>query len=308
MTLISSAAYRRGFGVALAYLNAGDLDAAATECRALLTALPDDPALLQLHATIALRSNDPSEALRAVEISLAMRPRHVPSLLVAARAALALGAPAKALPPLRAATAIAPDLTEPVFLMCRALLDLGDPLLDAAIKQAAVRHTDRPAEWQELGLALRRAGRPALALLAFTRASTADPSLVAAQIGRGLLLREAGQMSEAHAALTRAVTLDPAAAAAWFALGLTCQDLGDEFGAAAAYGAALAVRGDFAEAAVNRGIALQRLGDLPAALKAYQRAVAIRSDTLGRIAQALTAASTGTLWLRTADLRRALGA
>ena len=62
------------------------------------------------------------------------------------------------------------------------------------------------------------------------------------------------------------------------------------------------------EAAVNLGIALQRLGDLPAALDAYRDGLRIRPDTLGRIAQALTAAGTGMLVLDPAALRRMLGA
>jgi tetratricopeptide (TPR) repeat protein len=114
-------------------------------------------------------------------------------------------------------------------------------------------------------------------------------------------------MTEAEDSLRRAVQADPTAHAAWFALGLTCQDLDDEAGAAAAFQAALDQRPDLAEAAVNLGIARQRLGDMPAALQAYRTAVRIRPDTLGRIAQAVTSARTGMLWLDLGGLHRALG-
>jgi tetratricopeptide (TPR) repeat protein len=107
-------------------------------------------------------------------------------------------------------------------------------------------------------------------------------------------------MEEARAALACAVSLAPDVAAAWFALGLTCQDLSDEAGAASAYQAALRAQPDFAEAAVNCGIALQSLGDMAAARIAYRQAIHIRPDSFGRIAQAMTASSTGMLWL---DLR-----
>jgi cytochrome c-type biogenesis protein CcmH/NrfG len=112
----------------------------------------------------------------------------------------------------------------------------------------------------------------------------------------------------ARAALQQAVTLNPTASGAWFALGLTCQDLHDETKAVTAYQAALRHRPDFAEAAVNLGIALQRQGDMPAAIDAYRSAIRIRPDSFGRIAQAVTAARTGMLWLDPAAFRRALGA
>jgi len=103
--------------------------------------------------------------------------------------------------------------------------------------------------------------------------------------------------------LALAVAADAGLAPAWFALGLTCQDLSDEAGAAAAFQSALDARPDLAEAAVNLGIARQRLGDMAGAVAAYRQAMHIRPDTLGRIAQALSASSTGMLWLNPTALR-----
>jgi tetratricopeptide (TPR) repeat protein len=303
-----SPGFEQRFRAALAHLNAGELAAAAAECAALRRAAGDDPAVLQLHATIALRSGKPMEARDSIRRSLALRPGHVPSLILAARAAAAAGAPDQAVPLLREAVARAPQLAEPAFLLCRTLLDLDDPSFDAALAHAAKRHAAPAAEWQVLGLALHRAHRHAAALAAFTRAAVADPTLAEAHFGRGLQLREAGRMEEARTTLQLAVSLDPAASGAWFALGLTCQDLRDEAGAASAFQAALDARGDFAEAAVNLGIARQRLGDMAAALDAYRHAVRLRPDSFGRIAQAVTAASTGMLWLDIGAFRRLLEA
>jgi hypothetical protein len=47
---------------------------------------------------------------------------------------------------------------------------------------------------------------------------------------------------------------------------------------------------------------------MPAAMDAYRSAVRSRPDSFGRIAQAVTAARTGMLWLDPAAFRRALGA
>jgi tetratricopeptide (TPR) repeat protein len=159
----------------------------------------------------------------------------VPSLILAARAAIAAGEPDQAVPPLQEAVARAPDLAEPAFLLCRTLLDLGDKSLDAVLDLLAARRRTQAAEWQQLGLAPQRAGKPTTALVAFTRAAAADPALADAQFGRGLLLRDAGRMTKARTALQQAVALNPTAAGAWFALGLTCQDLHDEAAAVGAY-------------------------------------------------------------------------
>jgi len=302
--MAAKADFERMFRRALGCLNSGDLPGAAKACSALQIMSPVDPAVLQLHATVALRAGRPAEALDSARQSLAGRPGHVPTLLLRARAALQAGLPAEAVTALRQLE----NHPEAAFLLCHALLALGDPSLDAAVRAALRRYPDDAAACQALGVALQRAGFRRIALDAFSAAAQADPALANAHFGRGLLLREAGRMTEAKDALTLAVGLDANAAGAWFALGLTWQDLLDEAAAAVAFAAALQSRPGFAEAAVNLGIARQRLGDMDGAMEAYRAAVRIRPDTFGRIAQAVTSARTGVLWLDLGGLHRALGA
>jgi tetratricopeptide (TPR) repeat protein len=296
------------FRAALAQVNGGRLEEAAAACDGLRREHPDDPAVLQLHATIALRTGRPGDALDSIRRSLALRPGHVPSLILAAEAARANHMPAAAVGPLREAVARAPDRADAAFLLSRTLLDLDDPELGIVLEQTAQRHPGAASEWQQLGVALRRGGKAGAALAAFTRAAAADPGLAAAAFGIGLLLRDGGRISEARSALERAVALDPTASGAWFALGLTYQDIGDDERAVTAFQAALRERPGFAEAAVNLGIALQQQGRMDDAIEAYRDAVRIRPDTIGRIAQAVTAARTGMLWLDLGAFRRALGA
>jgi len=299
--------FQSQLAAALDHLNRGDLDAASAACAALRRAGGENPATLQLEATIALRAGRAAAALDSIRRALTLRPGHVPSLLLAARAARAAGRANEAVAPLREAIRLAPDAAEPVFLLCQTLLELNEPSLEAAVTEAAARHPGHAAQWQQLGQMLQRAGRAALALIAFDQAA-ADPALAEAQFGRGLALRDLGRMAPARAALRRAVELAPGSGGAWFALGLTCQDLADEAEAAEAFAAALAAHPTLAEAAVNLGIARQRLGDMDGAIAAYRQAVAIRADTFGRIAQAVCAARTGFLCLNPAALRRLLGA
>ena len=299
-------AFEKLLRTALSHINGGNLSQAQAACDLLRQTQPQHPAVPQLQANIDLRSGRPTEAWHLMRQAITTRPDHLPSLVLAGRSALAAGLPDQAIPLLRRAITQAPDNPEPAFLLCRALLDGSDPSLDAAIAAAGEKHQRQSAHWQSLGIALQRARRPVAALTAFTHAATADPVAAGPHLGCGLALRDIGRLQPAQAALCQAVVLDPTISEAWFSLGLTCQDLDDEAGAAAAFRSAMIYRPAFAEAAVNLGIALQRLGDMTAALEAYQTAVSIRADTFGRVAQAVTAASTGKLWLSPAAFRRAL--
>ena len=102
--------------------------------------------------------------------------------------------------------------------------------------------------------------------------------------------------------------IQPGDGRAWFALGLVCEDLRDTPGAIRAYRRSIEARPDFPEAHVNLGLNLQNAGDLDAAMDSYRRAMRLRPDTFGRIAQALTSAKKGRLWLNLARLRRLLEA
>lgn len=230
-----------------------------------------------------------------------------------------------------------PDAPAPLFLLCTALLDRRDPRA-AALLPRLDRFPEHAEGWQALGETLLRLDRNEAALVAFDRsAAHAPPDARRAAIGRaaalealnrpaeaadallpaledsaelhyrrGLLLRRADRAQAARAALDRAIALDPRRAEAHFALGLACQDAGDQPAAIAAYRAALDRRPDFHEAALNLGTALQAAGDWDAARAAYARALRLRPESFGRIAQAVTAARRGRLFLDPADLRRAL--
>jgi tetratricopeptide (TPR) repeat protein len=65
----------------------------------------------------------------------------------------------------------------------------------------------------------------------------------------------------------------------------------------------LSLRPDLAEAETNLGVVLQEQGQLTAAKQAYGRAIELRPSTFGRIAQALTTAPKGELWMDLGALR-----
>jgi tetratricopeptide (TPR) repeat protein len=296
----------RELQAALEHLNAGRVAAAAALVPGLRQAAPNDPAVLQLAATTALRQNQPVRALELAQESLRHRPGHPPTLTLAARAAKAGGLAEQAEDILRTAIAAAPGSVEPAFLLCHWAAERSADTLPAMLAGLASRFPRVGAEWQRLGLGLLRSGQIELAFDAFARADDATAPNAQTLLGRGLALRERGRMTEARMVLQSATEQDRDAWPASFALGLTCQDLGDEAAAALAYQDALRSKPDLAEAAVNLGIARQRLGDMDGALAAYRQAVRARPDTFGRISQAMTSAATGALWLDLEALRRSL--
>ncbi len=324
---------------ALLALREGDLGAAEAIARRLLRDLPENPAVHQLAAVVALQRGETGEAARAAAASLARRPDHVPTLVIAGRAARAADDIAGAAIFFRRAAVLAPNRADAAFLSCVALLELGDPEAATLLPRLLDRFPDDAEGWRLLGDALHRAGQPAAALVAFTRAAQAAPSaalhlrraVLLESLGRlaeaaeayraavdhapdnaeaalklGLYLHRSGDTEDAATAIERAVALAPDNSQAWFAAGLVRQDRRAFVAAADAYGRALALRPDLAEAAVNLGICHQERGDLAAAKTAYGLALRLRPDTFGRIAQALATAPTGEVWLDVAALRRSL--
>jgi tetratricopeptide (TPR) repeat protein len=324
---------------ALAAVREGDLDAAGAIAQRLVQLHPDDPAVLQLLAEVALRRGDAEQAKRSAAESLARRPDHVPTLLLAGRAACAAQNLPEAAGFLRRATSLAPDRADAAFLACATLLELGDPAAGALLTRLLDSFPDDSAGWSLLGSALQRAGKMEAALAAFTRVARASPSFaphlrcgeLLESLGRfgdaldayraamqmapengegwlkiGLCLRRFGEIKSARTALEQAVKLSPASSEAWFALGLVRQDQREHTVAADAYRRALDIRPELAEAAVNLGICYQVMGDLPEAKALYRRALELRPDSFGRIAQALSAAPVGEVWLDVAALRGSL--
>jgi tetratricopeptide (TPR) repeat protein len=324
---------------ALAAMRGGDLNTAGAIAQRLLQNNSDDPAVHQLLAEVALRRGEIAQAMLSATESLARRPDHVPALLLAGRAARAAGDLAGAVGFFRRASVLAPERADAAFLTCATLLELGDPEAGALLPRLLESFPDDSAGWSLLGDSLQCAGKVEAALMAFTRAARANPSLALAlrrgalleSLGRlgdaldayraavqiapesaeaslklGLCLRRTRDVKSARVALERAVTLGPPSSEARFALGLIRQDQREHTAAAEAYRRALDIRPDLAEAAVNLGICYQELGNLPQAKALYRRALDVRPDSFGRIAQALAAAPVGEVWLDVAELRRSL--
>jgi tetratricopeptide (TPR) repeat protein len=329
------------FENALAELRAGRIETAQVLCDRILQSAPRDSAAHQLAATIALRRGSVEDAARWANSSLSLRPDHPPTLILAARVARAAGDFAQAGMWLERAGRLAPDRPEPAFLTCVTLIEAGDGNARSVLEDLLMRFPNFVEGWREIAEALRKAGHPKTAVLAFARAaeSSADPvdharlgaalqaidrpreacvafrraleaapDLAEARLALGTCLRQTGELQLARVELQRALTLRQGDGRAWFALGLVCEDLRDTSGAIRAYRHSIEALPDVPEAHVNLGLNLQNAGDLDAAMDSYRHAMRLRPDTFSRIAQALTSAKKGRLWLNSAQLRRMLEA
>lgn len=323
---------------ALSALGAGDTGAAEAIARRLVAETPENPAVHQLVAVIALQQGDGDRAVQSAAASLARRPDHVPTLIIAGRALRASNDLGAALAFFRRAMALAPDRADAGFLTCVTLLERGDPQAQALLPQLLDRFPDDAEGWRLVGAALQKAGQTEAALVALTRAARARPA-VALHLQRGTLLEALGRPADAVAAyraatdmapgnadallklglclrrcgdagaatvLERAVECGPNNSDAWFAFALVKHDQRDFAVAADAYRRVLEIRPDFVEAAVNLGTCYQDIGDIAAAKASYRLALQLRPETFGRIAQALAAAPTGEVWLDVAALRNSL--
>jgi len=126
-----------------------------------------------------------------------------------------------------------------------------------------------------LGNALRAAGRTEGAIAEFRASIALRPGFASAQVGLGNALRDEGRWDEAEAAFQRALALQPGLAAAHAGLGRLLQKQGRFDEAIASYRRALERQPRSAEIHNNLGTVLQGRGQLDAAEAALRQALQI---------------------------------
>ena len=123
-----------------------------------------------------------------------------------------------------------------------------------------------------LGNALKRAGRPMDAVDSYRRACEIQPRYRDAWRNLGLCLIDAEQLHDAEAAFRRCLALDAKDARAWLGIGVIGQQRGQYEEAAAAYREALTLAPDYAEAHHNLGVCLRLRHRPEEALSHYRSA------------------------------------
>lgn len=157
--------------LAIRLVNANQPDRARIVCDQAVAAWPPHPAVLQLLALLDLQAGRAAAALVQARESLALRPDHVPTLLVLGDAALALRDLPEASRALERAAALASDLPEAWFKVSLVRQDLRDhDGAIAALERVLAAQPTRVDALVNLGIVLQEAGRLDDALRAYGRA------------------------------------------------------------------------------------------------------------------------------------------
>jgi len=148
----------------------------------------------------------------------------------------------------------------------------GLPAFEKALE--ALR-SQRPEPYLELAQALRAAGEPSRALIAFQDSLRRDAAYVPALLEYAAALKDAGQPAQAVAIAKRATASAPADPRAWNTLGQAQLDLADFRGALGSFKQALTLDSEMPEAHNGTGIALAQIGDPAAGEAEFREAVRV---------------------------------
>lgn len=171
-----------------------------------------------------------------------------------------------------------PDSVEDRYYLALAQVRDGANLakgLPAFEKALEALRSKRPEPYLEFAQALRAAGEPARALLAFQDSLRRDPAYVPALLEYAAALKEAGRFAQAAAIARRATASAPADPRAWNALGQAQLDLADFRGATASFKQALALDPEMPEAHNGTGIALTQAGDAAIGEAEFREAIRV---------------------------------
>ena len=226
----------------LAALQAGNLNEAERQLRAVTRDQPNHVPALNLLGVVLGRLGRNAEALTSYDRALAVAPHSPEAWYGRAMTLLALGRPHDSVASFERVLAAKPDFAQVHLLRAKLLADLG-------------RRED--------------------ALVAIDKLLAIAPGLAEAWLGRSNILFEAGRYEEALAAAAKSVSLKPGLAEAWHARGNALNELKRHDEALAVYDKALALNPMFAGAWHGRGNALNELRRCDDALAAYDKALAL---------------------------------
>ena len=109
---------------AIGFVNAGHSEQARKLCAHAASSLPPHPAVLQLLAVLDLRQGSPTQARLHAAASLALRPDHIPTLIVASDAARAEDDLAAATNTLERVVKLSPEHVDAWFQLALSLIHI----------------------------------------------------------------------------------------------------------------------------------------------------------------------------------------
>jgi protein O-GlcNAc transferase len=234
-------AFNRG----LAAHQAGNLDDAESEYRAVLSGKSDHANTLHFLGLIEYQRANHAEADRLMSRALAIDPQLAPAQSNHGLVLMELERPAEALSCFNNALAINPKY---------------------------------PQALNNRGTALRELGRLDEALTSYSKALALDPQNVDALNNRGVVLTDLGRIEEAVESYDKALAIRPDFSKALNSRGLALQEMGRLNEALESFKKALKAAPANPETLVNAAGALAEMGRLNAALKTIDNALEIKPD------------------------------
>lgn len=307
---MDQASIERLLGEAIDLHQSGDLIAAETAYRRVLSAQPGNADALHLLGLARLHRADHEGAIsqirRAIDIAPGVAQFHN-SLGAALRG---LGRNDDAIIAMRRAIELAPDYIEARGNLGDALAQdgrtkeaiaafisalkyapnnadihgaLGELYLGSQDIEQAGRHIRQAASIDpasaeaqfNLANILFQEGDPEASVTALKKAIANDPTYAPAFERLGALLRDLDRPTDAIEALQTALTISPDDARSWFTMGLAFDDLGRLEEASKALNRAIELNPNFVEAHQNLGTVLRAMGSYKEAVESYDRALAI---------------------------------
>ena len=265
------------FDRALALHQSGDLAAAESMYRRILSANPSHAESMHLLGLVAGELNRPAEAIASIEAALRIRPGvpvYLANLGMALRRAGHLD---EALAAYDLSIGGMPSKPETHYKRGCLLRDMGR-LAEAAsafAEAAGLDPTYAGAHFEYANI-LHLLNRNAEAIEAYQRATALDPSQAEAQFNFAVALMIEKRLAESEAAYRRALELAPGHHQAWNNLGHILQARGASVEALECYRKSIAINPGYIDARYNLGVALQSLERLDEACDAYTGLIALK--------------------------------
>lgn len=200
-----AASIEETLALAIRHVNASQPERARQICESALLSYPPHAGVLQLLALLCLKDGQLARASECIAASVALRPDHGPSLLVAGDAARANGDHQAALVHHTRARTLLPDRAESAHALGLTLQACGR-LTDAQLEltRAVVLAPARADAWFELALVRQDLHDFNGAVVALQTVLQLAPARAEVEVNLGIVLQEAGRLDEALRAFGRA--------------------------------------------------------------------------------------------------------
>ena len=264
---------------ALAFHQAGQLDAAEAYYKKLLKVLPSNTTLLTNLGTLALQKGQLEAALQLIDRSLHIDPNQPFALNNRGNALKDLKRLDDALVSFDRAIAINSNYAEAYSNRGATLQDLNrwdDALID--FNRAIIINPNDVGAHSNRGLTLQSLKRLDEAVASYDRAITINANYAVIHYNRGNALKDLSRLNDALTSFDRAIAINSNYAEAYSNRGAILRDLNRWDDALIDFNYAITINPNDVGAHFNRGITLQSLKRLDEAVASYDRAIAINAN------------------------------